>query len=249
MYVYLYFMAYMKNVLSCIVIDDSKLDTAVIAAEISNCKDLNLLGTYENSLDAVNIFNTQKPDIAFIDIDMPDINGLELIKGINNQTGLNIITSAHPEYAIEGFKLKVFDFLLKPVETDVFLSCIDRAKQFNELKNKAHAYDILFEDEDIIFKEDYQTIKLKANDILYLEAYGDYTKIVTEKKSHLTLTTLSNFLTSLPEGKFLRSHRSYVVSVNKIKSLGTRSIDLGFEIIPIGKTYFKEIRNILKKSS
>ncbi len=131
------------------------------------------------------------------------------------------------------------------MESDRFESCISRINDFITLKGKAEAYDVLFEKEKIIFKEGHNLVNINANEVLYLEAYGDYTKIVTENKSHLTLATLSNFLESLPIGKFMRIHRSYVVSINKVKALNQKSLDLGIGSIPIGKTYWKEAKQIM----
>ena len=114
------------------------------------------------------------------------------------------------------------------------------------MKGKAEAYDVLFDNDKIIFKEGHNVVNLNANEVIYLEAYGDYTKIVTENKSHLTLATLSNFLESLPAGKFMRIHRSYVVAIKKVKELGQKSIDMGIHSIPIGKIFLRDARQTLK---
>lgn len=236
----------MGDPLTCIVVDDSDLDRKSVENEIYRSPVLKLVGSFDNCIEALSFFNVQHPNILFVDIDMPDINGLEFIRTINNTNSINVIISSHPEYALEGFQLKVFDFILKPVETDRFESCIKRVEEFIELKNKAKAYDILFEEEKILFKEGHSIISLHANEVLYLEAYGDYTKIVTEKKSYLTLATLSNFLDSLPNGKFIRIHRSYVISINKVRGMNLKTINMGTEAIPIGKTYIKETKQLFK---
>ncbi|MBC6109522.1 LytR/AlgR family response regulator transcription factor [Pedobacter fastidiosus] len=223
--------------LSCIIVDDSDLDRKAVENEVFNYPDLKVIGSFDNCLEAMNCFTLNKPDILFVDIDMPEINGLEFIKAINNTSTANIIISSHPEYALEGFQLKVFDFILKPLETQRFDDTIKRLKDFNALKNKAEAYDVLFENEEVVFKDGLTTIKLKASDILYLEAFGDYTKIVTEKKIHLTLTTLSKFIDSLPTDKFVRIHRSYAVAQDKIKSKSSVFVGVGDVSLPIGKTY------------
>ncbi|RZL30837.1 MAG: response regulator transcription factor [Pedobacter sp.] len=174
------------------------------------------------------------------------MNGIDFVKYISNLDTINVFITSHPEFALQGFQLKVFDFILKPLETDRFKNCIDRIYDFAQLKDKAEAYDVLFENEKIIFKEGHNVVNLNANDVIYLEAYGDYTKIVTEKKSHLTLVTLTNFLESLPAGKFLRVHRSYVAAINKVQSVGNKSIDMGIGSIPIGKTFLKEAKQTFK---
>lgn len=236
----------MKDTLTCIIIDDDDLDRIAVENQISNFNKFNLLASFNNPISAIDLINTQKPDVIFLDIDMPEINGLDFIRLINNLDTINVIISSHPEYALEGFQLKVFDFILKPLEDERFESCITRISEFTKLKGKAEAYDVLFENEKIMFKDGHNLISLNANEVVYLEAYGDYTKIVTENKLHLTLATLSKFLESLPLSKFIRVHRSYVVAINKIKSLGSKVVDMGINEIPIGKTYLKEAKQIFK---
>jgi DNA-binding LytR/AlgR family response regulator len=236
----------MKHTLTCIIIDDDDLDRMAIEAEVNAYEELHLLGSFCNPIEALEFLRIQKPAILFLDIDMPEITGLELIKSIIDLDTINVIISSHAEFALQGFQLKVFDFILKPVESDRFESCAKRIFDFTQLKNKAEAYDVLFENERIIFKEGYNMVTLNVNEIFYLEAYGDYTKIVTEKKEHLTLATLSNFLESLPKGKFMRIHRSYVVATNKVDSFGAKHIMIGINNLPIGKTYLKEAKQAFK---
>lgn len=236
----------MKDTLTCIIVDDDDLDRMAVEAELSSYGKMKILGSYHNPIEALSTINSHQPDVLFLDIDMPEINGIDFVKSISNLNAINVFITSHPEYALQGFQLKVFDFILKPLEADRFESCIDRIFDFVKLKDKAEAYDVLFENEKIIFKEGHHVVNLNSNEVIYLEAYGDYTKIVTEKKSHLTLATLSNFLESLPLSKFIRIHRSYVIAINKVKSLGTKTIDMGINDIPIGKTYLKEAKQILK---
>lgn len=234
----------MKNPLSCIVIDDCDLDRKSVELELLNHNDLNIIGSFNNCIEALSFYNRYQPDVLFVDIDMPEVNGLEFIKSLNNSESVNVIISSHAEYALEGFQLKVFDFILKPLETERFDGTINRIRDFIQLKNKAEAYDVLFEQEQIVFKDGLTTIKLNVFDIIYLEAFGDYTKIVTDKKVHLTLATLSKFLSSLPVNKFVRIHRSYVVSINRIKAFNAKQVDMGCNLLAVGKTYLKETKKI-----
>ena len=234
----------MTKPLSCIVIDDCDLDRKAVENEIVNYPELKLTGSFDNCLEALGFFNVNRPDLLFVDIDMPEISGLEFIRSVNNTASINVIISSHPEYALEGFQLKVFDFILKPVSCDRFQSTIQRVQDFVKLKNKAQAYDVLFENEQVIFKDGQAQIKLNVNEILYLEAFGDYTKIVTRDKVHLTLTTLSKFLESLPPAKFMRIHRSYVVSLSKVLKINPKNVEMDATILPVGKTYIKEAKRI-----
>ncbi|WP_316772494.1 LytTR family DNA-binding domain-containing protein [Pedobacter frigiditerrae] len=234
----------MKDTLTCIIVDDDDLDRMAVEAELSSFTKMKILGSYHNPIEALSIINSHQPDVLFLDIDMPEINGIDFVKSICSLETINVFITSHPEFALQGFQLKVFDFILKPLETERFESCIKRIYDFVKLKGKAEAYDVLFENEKIIFKEGHHVVNLNANEVIYLEAYGDYTKIVTEKKAHLTLATLSSFLESLPAGKFMRIHRSYVVAINKVQSLGNKCIYINDNIIPVGKTYFKETKKI-----
>jgi DNA-binding LytR/AlgR family response regulator len=235
----------MIDTLTCIIVDDDDLDRLAVESALASFKNIKILGSFDHPISALTCIGNQKPDILFLDIDMPDITGIEFVKLVDDLETINVFITSHPEFAWQGFQLKVFDFILKPLESDRFENCINRIYDFKTLKGKAEAYDVLFEKEKIIFKEGHTVVNINANEVIYLEAYGDYTKIVTEKKSHLTLATLSNFLESLPIGKFMRIHRSYVVALNKVKALNQKSIDLGIESIPIGKTYLKEARQIM----
>lgn len=236
----------MKNALTCLIIDDDDLDRMAVEAEAKANQNIHVLGSFSNPIEALDFIKLQKPDILFLDIDMPELNGLDFIRSVTALQTINVIISSHPEYALEGFQLKVFDFILKPLTTARFEGTIKRIVDFTELKAKAEAYDVLFENEKVIFKEGHQMVTLNSNEILYLEAYGDYTKIVTEKKEHLTLATLSNFLESLPTGKFMRIHRSYVVATKKIESFGSKQVSIGAQCLPIGKTYLKDAKQVFK---
>lgn len=234
----------MKDKLTCFIVDDDDLDRLAVEAELSSISRIKNIGSFGNAIEAMSAINAKQPDILFLDIDMPDINGIDFIKSISNFDTINVFITSHPEFALQGFQLKAFDFILKPLEKDRFNICINRIYDFVQLKGKAEAYDVLFDNEKIIFKEGHNVINLNTIEIVYLEAYGDYTKIVTEKKSHLTLATLSNFLESLPVGKFMRVHRSYVVAINRVKSINSKTVDMGNNVIPVGKTYIREAKKM-----
>ncbi len=149
----------MENNLSCIIIDDIDLDRLVVTQELANFSNINILGSYCNPIEAIDFIKKLKPDILFLDIEMPEINGLEFIKLMRAVPTINVIISSHAEYALEGFKLNVFDYILKPLETDRLANCVERLMQFKNLKNKAKAYDVLFENDKIIFKAGYAKTK------------------------------------------------------------------------------------------
>lgn len=237
----------MKEKLTCAIVDDDSLDRLAIETEINLLQKLKIVGSFGNPVEALSVLKTTMPDILFLDIDMPELNGLDLVRCIADLNTINVMISSHPEYALEGFQLNVFDFILKPLETDRFEHTVKRIYDFAQLKYKAEAYDVLFENEKILFKEGHNQVSINANEVIYLEAYGDYTKIVTDKKDHLTLTTLGSFLESLPEGKFKRIHRSYVVPTSRISGYAAKALTLiNGVVLPIGKTYLKETKQVFK---
>jgi DNA-binding LytR/AlgR family response regulator len=236
----------MTNTLSCIIVDDNYLDRVAVEAAVMNFNHLKLLGSFPNALEAMESISTFRPDVLFLDVDLPDITGLQLFVKIDCYSPTCVIITSCPEYASRCFELKIFDYILKPIESERFNCVVQRISDFVQLRQKARAYDLLFGYEDVTFKVGLLTVKLNSGEILYLESFGDYTKIVTEKKVYLTLATLSKFLESLPSGKFIRIHRSYVVAINKVKSLTVKNIDVGANIIPIGKTYLKAAKQTFK---
>ncbi|NQX42137.1 DNA-binding response regulator, LytR/AlgR family [Pedobacter steynii] len=236
----------MLNTLSCIIVDDSYLDRITVQSELENVKQLKLLGSFSNAIAAMEMIRLRQPDVLFLDVDMPGVTGLQLFNSVDSYAPACIIISAYPEYAVQGFELKIFDYILKPLDSHRFQLSVQRLLDFSMLKQKASAYDVLFQQEEIIFKEGLNTMKINSNEIIYLEAFGDYTKIVTEKKRYLTLKTLSDFLDALPEGKFMRIHRSYVVAVHKVQRLNVKNIEVGTRILPIGKSHLKAARQRFK---
>lgn len=233
------------EMLTCIIIDDDELDRINLEQEILIDGTVKLLDSCSCAIEALDKINLLKPDILFLDIDMPEINGLDLVKALGFSTSIKVFITSHQEFALQGFELKVFDFILKPLTHERFKDCIERISDFVRLKGKANAYDVLFENEKLIFKEGHNVVNLNTNEIIYLEAYGDYTKIVTKYKCHLTLATLSSFLASLPAGKFLRIHRSYVVAVDKVSGFRQKHIELGIQLLPIGKTFLKDTKKMV----
>jgi DNA-binding LytR/AlgR family response regulator len=188
-------------------------------------------------MESLETIRNYKPDILFLDVDMPDVNGLQLLRNISSYAPVCIIISSYPEYAVEGFELKVFDYILKPLTTERFDAAMKRLFDFILIREKAMAYTTLIENEKVVFKEGHNVIYLNIHEIIYLEAFGDYTKVVTGPKSYLTLATLTGFLEELPSDKFTRIHRSYAIARERIKLIGNTSVGIGDVNLPIGKTY------------
>ncbi len=233
--------------INCIIIDDEELDLFVIEEYVSDYNYLNLLGSYRNVLESIELLKTKDIDLLFMDIDMPVINGVDFLKKIENPPYCIFITS-HVEYALEAFDLHAIDYLLKPIKKVRFDIAVKRAYELFSIQEKALSYELIFEKETIIIKEGNSINKVLINDIVYLEALTNYTKVVTNTRRYITLQNLKNFLNELPQEKFVRIHRSYAVAKNKIKKLQQGEIFLEDFKLPLGKTYRKDVSRILSEN-
>jgi DNA-binding LytR/AlgR family response regulator len=217
---------------SCIAIDDEPLALEVIKKYIAKIYFLDLKGAFTDPYEAKKFMDANPVDILFLDIQMPDINGIEFSKTLSSKNIAVIFTTAYSQYAVEGFNVDAIDYLLKPIEYDRFLKAVYKAKEYIEYLNNQelnHGY--------IFVKSDYQMIKINLKDILYIEGLDDYIKIYMPQKSILTLMTLKTITQKLPSKEFLRVHRSYIVPVSKIENVSKSKIKIVDKEIPIGVSY------------
>ncbi len=229
----------------CIIVDDSPTDAELLKHFISKEPSLDLVHTFSNGIEAIGLIKDLRPPILFLDIDMPVVSGIDLFKSIG-YSPVCIFVTAHSEFALESYEAQAFDFILKPVTAVRFEQCIRRIKDYLELKERADLYSATFEHEHIVIKEGTVNYKVPLNDILYIEALKDYSKVVTEKKRYITLSKLKYFVDRLPKEDFIRIHRSYAVSKSKIKSYTKDELTTGSETFPIGKTYRQDVRQQLE---
>ena len=230
--------------INCLIIDDDEIDRMMVEDFVEKCPGLALLGSFSNALESLKSINLMDIDLLFLDIDMPVINGVDFLKKIENPPLCVFITS-HPDYALEAFDLHAVDYILKPVKKERFDLAIDRVIELISIRQKALHYDLNFESDRLTIKEGNSMNKVLINDIIYLEALTNYTKVVTVARKYITLKNLKNFLEELPHDKFMRVHRSFAVAKNKINSARDGEITLGNFTIPMGKTYRKFINQIL----
>jgi len=228
------------------IIDDDETDRMLIEAFAQSHKELQLQGNFGHPLEAVSFINTYAPDLIFLDIEMPVINGIDFLRSLKNPP-LCIFITSHPEFAIEAFELFALDYILKPITEERFHSTIARAKSFLEIKQKALEYEHHIEQDIVVIHEGYETHRIPLSDILYLEALKDYTRIFTKSKSYITLGNLSRTLESFNIPTFTRVHRSYAVNSKHIESFVENNIRIKNTEIPVGKTY-RSIVNELRKS-
>jgi two-component system, LytTR family, response regulator len=238
--------------LNCIAIDDEPLALDLIEEFINKVTFLNLIHKCNRAVEAIEIIQKNKVDLIFLDIQMPDINGIQLLKSIKDKP-MVIFTTAFEQYAIESYELDVIDYLLKPIPFDRFLKAANRALEYYNLRNKlqTHNSNSLYYEmtHDFFFvKSEYQNIKINFSDILYIEGLKDYIKIFlsSKEKPVLTLMSLKSIEEKLPQSNFVRVHRSYIISINKIDALTKSIIHIGDKEIPVGELYMDNVLKILK---
>lgn len=201
---------------------------------VSQVKSLELVKECATAMEAYNIISKEPVDLLLLDIEMPEMTGLELIKNLGNKRPLIIFTTAKKDYAVEAFELNVIDYLIKPVAPARFLQAIERAQEALE-SNKE---EVKVGEQEFVFVKDNGILKrINVDDILYLEAMGDYVKVHTPQKFHVLHATLKSIEEKLPASKFLRVHRSYIVSLNKIDYIQEGMIAIGKASVPVADTY------------
>ena len=236
--------------MNCIAIDDEPLALDIISEFCSRISYVNLIGTFTNPLDAANLLNSIEIDLIFLDIHMPHINGLDFLKSLYSPP-LIIFTTAYKEHAFQGFDYDAVDYLIKPFASDRFTKAVNKAHQLIQLKKSGVAVpeDKLSGSSGFIMvKVEYSTIRLNLDDILYIEGLKDYVKIYTTGKLILTKTTMKNITDKLPADRFLRVHKSFIVSVGKIDMIENNRIVIGKERIPIGESYKIPFFNIINRN-
>ncbi|MEP6684194.1 MAG: LytTR family DNA-binding domain-containing protein [Parafilimonas sp.] len=226
-----------KLLLKYVIIDDDEIDRAVVETEAAKFSFLQKIASCCNPLEAIEIITRFNPDIIFLDIEMPDFSGIDLLRKKITDTALPVFITSHPEFALESYELQAFDYLLKPLSSERFARCALRLHDFYKMRVKAFAFDTEQEKDFIIIKQGYDKYKISIHDILYLEAMKDYTRITTVAKQYLVLTTLNGITEKLPADIFVRIHRSYVVNKKKVDAIQKNKINIQSHVLPVGKLY------------
>ena len=229
------------------VIDDEPLASGLIASYIEKTPFLELAGEFSSPRDAISTILNSRIDIVFLDIQMPQLNGIEFAKIIPRTTRI-IFTTAYSDYAVEGFRVNALDYLLKPVSYEEFLAAAKRALEWHELNSRAESTPATTPDgadtastdgEFIIIKSEYKLVQIPVRDILYVEGLKDYVKIYVEgsDKSIMTLLSMKTLEQTLPSSSFMRVHRSYIVNLSKIRFIERNRIIFGKTQIPVSESY------------
>lgn len=230
--------------LNCIVVDDSALQRITVTKLICENHNLQLIGEFSNATDAKNCISTKSVDLVFLDIEMPVINGFDLLDGLKVKPQIIFITSK-TEYALKAFDYNATDYLHKPLSKERFNQAVTKAVNLFTLNKETDD-----EDENFIFiKSNLKKLKLFTSKIRWIEAYGDYVKIITEDDSHLVLSTMKAFEKELPKDKFIRVHKSYIINILKINTYNSKYAEIDTFKIPLSRSKKDTLIEALSKTA
>jgi DNA-binding LytR/AlgR family response regulator len=228
-----------------IIVDDETASHDNIKDYASNLSYLSFQKSCYNAFEALDYLNKHSIDLIFLDINMPKLSGLEFLKTLSNPPKI-IITTAYKEFALEGYELNIDDYLLKPFNFSRFVKSVSKVSDALSIKASPIQNTETIEDTKIFIKEDKKYYQIKLKDILFLEAYGNYVKINMVDKVIVSHQTLTSFAHNLPETQFIRIHKSFIISIDKIELIEGNRIHLRNHKIPIGKMYKLNVNRLIK---
>ncbi|GGF51760.1 LytR/AlgR family response regulator transcription factor [Echinicola rosea] len=238
--------------LTCIAVDDEPLALKMLCNFIEQTAFLSLEDKFENAIDALAFTHKHEVDLIFLDIQMPDLSGMELARVLENNKKTRstriIFTTAYNQFAVEGYKVDALDYLLKPYSYEEFLKAATKAYQFFETQHQPAPIET--DKKDYIFlKVEYQLVKVMLRDILYLEGYKDYVKVhlIGKPSPTLSLTSLKNMEDILPAAHFMRIHRSYIISLDHIDSITRNTVNIGTMTISVSDHYKENFLQFVNK--
>ena len=238
----------------CIIVDDEELARQLLEGYINKIPFLELAASCKNSLEAMQVLQQEQIDLMFLDIQMPELTGIEFLQTLQKKPVV-IFTTAYKEYALEGYELDVIDYMLKPISFERFLQGVNKALEYLKLKkgarqqspanDKPEAGFQKEKDDFIILKADHKFHKVFHHDILYIEGLKEYVTFYTTDKKIIVLESLKKLEETLPSTKFMRIHKSYLINTGKVKTLYGNQVLIGEKYLPIGKSYAEEVKGRL----
>src|SRR6202012_182696 len=234
----------------CLVVDDEPLALHILEDYISKMPFLQLVKATTNPIEALQLVQEKNVDLVFLDVQMPELTGIQFLRIANGKAKV-ILTTAYPQYALEGYELDVIDYLLKPIAFDRFFKAVQKAQGILQPAAKPlHPEPVQKPQQDflsdfIFVKTEHKVQKVYLNDILFIEGLKDYISIFTPAERIITLQNMKKMEDALPERHFIRVHKSYIVSINKIDSIERSRIFIGDKVIPVGDTYREEFFKIV----
>lgn len=231
--------------LRCIAIDDEPLALNQMAGYVEKTPFLELAGKFSSALSAIDFLSKEKVDLLFVDIQMPDLSGMDFVKSLDDKP-MVVFTTAYSEYAVEGFKVDAVDYLLKPISYVDFLKAAQKAKKLFDLAQS----ETVSRDENYLFvKSEYRMLRVNFDDIRYVEGMREYVRIhIRNEKPIMTLLSMKAMEAQLPQEDFMRVHRSYIVNLKEVKTIERSRIVFGEEYIPIGEQYKEGFQRFLDRS-
>ena len=226
--------------MKCIVVDDDPIQREAIKSCISKVSDLELVGVYPNAIEARIALQKREVDLIFLDVEMPEMSGIEFLASFKEVPQVIMVT-AKKHYAFEAFEYDVTDYISKPIDMDRFSSAVQRARYYEENLKKQEVENSLF------IKSDGVLVKLSVDDISFVEALGDYIKVVTEEKRYIVHSTMKAFVAKLPDN-FLRVHKSHIINLDKIQKLEENTVFLAGQEIPVSRNNKKILIDRISES-
>jgi DNA-binding LytR/AlgR family response regulator len=228
--------------ISCAIIDDEPLAAGLLESYVAKTPYLNLTGTYNSAITAMRDLRDNPVPLLFLDIQMPELSGVEFAKILPKDTKI-IFTTAFPQYALEGYKVNALDYLLKPISYEDFLRATEKAQDWYNIIQKREMYN---DDRIMFIKSEYKLLRVKLDDILYVEGLKDYVRICLKNgEKIMSLMSMKKLEDYLPRPEFLRTHRSYIVHMPEVRSIDRFRIVFGDIFIPISDNYKEEVQQYL----
>lgn len=231
-----------NTVLNCYVVDDSSIQRLAIVKMIENHPNLKLIGEFSNAIETKASIKDQKVDLIFLDVEMPILTGFDLLDDITEKPGVIFVTG-QTKYAFKAFDYAAIDYLQKPIKKDRFLYAVERALLAHKLRTE------MIEDrgEFIFVKSNLKKRKVYLKELKYIQALGDYVKLITEEDNLVVLSTMKSFEKELPTEDFLRIHKSYIVNLRKIEKFNSKAVELGTEVLPLSRNRKTELVEALSQ--
>lgn len=237
--------------LNCIIIDDEPLAANLLKSYVEKTPFLHLVGTHNSAVSAVKDIHTHQVDLVFLDVQMPELNGVEFASLLPHTTKI-VFTTAFSQYAIEAYKVNAIGYLLKPISYEQFLTVANKAMELSAIGRNTSA---IQQDEFFYVKSDYKEVQIRFDDILYIEGVKDYVKFILQKENEphtteiLSLMNMKHLEEALPKNRFIRVHRSYIVNKRNIKVIDRSRVAFGDTFIPISDTYRDDLLRFVSDHS
>ena len=225
--------------LTCIIVEDEPLARQILEGYVSRVPFLELKGSYEDAIDAMENLSDHSVDLMFLDIHLPEIKGVTFLKTLADPPAV-IITTAYHEYALEGYELNVVDYLLKPFEFERFLTAVSKVKKQSQSE---HATAETTKDH-VFVNVQLKKVKIYFSEILYIESQKEYVRIVTHDKSYLTKMSTHEIEDLLPDSLFKRIHRSFIIAIHKVRSFNSEMVEINGSNIPVGRDYKDVLKSL-----